>query len=384
MNKFDETYINLIKDIIENGVEKKTRSGHVKSVFGRQVRFDLKQGIPALTTKKMFTKGVIHELLWFLNKYRNSNDSMNIHYLLRNGVHIWDGDAYRWFKEKMEKVLGNASGKDVKINYYLPLDDDEKSGKSLRFQYWLENEIYRDKPEFLLQMEKEEFLDMCLQGIDVWILVDGELTKYRFGDLGPVYGKQWRCFGVSGFDQINNIIKTLKKKPNDRRMLCIAYNPDQLNEMALPPCHVMMQFYTRKLTKDERVEIYKKRYEDDSEFELDDVPKYGLSCMWTQRSVDTPLGLPYNILSYSVLTYMIAELVNMVPDELIGSLGDCHIYLNQMEGIKEQLKRGGSDVYPQLIINGKHKKIEDFKFEDFEITEYYPDATIKMPLSVGL
>lgn len=388
MNKYDKEYLNLLQDIIDNGVEKKTRSGHVKSVFGRQMRFDLKKGIPILTTKKVFSKGVIHELLWFLNHYKDACGGMNINYLLRNDVHIWDDDAYRWYKETMKDIFKDANEKNVTLNYFVVMDDDEKGGKKERYQYWLENEIYRDNVEHLTNLSKEEFIDMCLQNIEVRINTDPLPQKYRFGELGPIYGKQWRSFGFYGIDQIDNIIKTLKKKPNDRRMLCVAYNPDQLDEMALPPCHVMMQFYTRKLTWEERLEQAKKRKcitDDISVVQLDEmkIPKYGLSCMYLTRSQDLPLGTPFNVTSYSILTYMIAEIVNMVPDELIASMGDCHIYLNQMDGVREQLARNGSDIYPQLKITGTHKKIGDFKFDDFEITDYHPDPVIKFPLSVG-
>ena len=389
MNDFDKEYLNLLQDIIDNGVEKKTRSGHVKSVFGRQLRFDLKKGVPILTTKKVFSKGAIHELLWFLNHYKDSYGGMNINYLLRNGVHIWDDDAYRWYKEVMKDIFKDVDEKNVTLNYFVVMDDDERGGKSTKYQYWLENEIYRDNVEHLINLSKEEFLDMCLQNIEVRINTDPLPQKYRFGELGPIYGKQWRSFGFYGIDQINNIIKTLKKKPNDRRMLCVAYNPDQLDEMALPPCHVMMQFYTRKLTWDERLAEYKKRYGRTdgaiTTIKMDDlkVPKYGLSCMYTMRSNDMFLGAPFNILSYSILTYMIAELVNMVPDELIASLGDCHLYMTHFDAVREQLTRNGSDIYPQLKISDKHKKIEDFKYDDFEILDYHPDPPIKAPLSVG-
>lgn len=388
MNSFDKEYLNLVNDVMANGVDKKTRSGNVKSVFGRQLRFDLKKGIPILTTKKVFSKGVIHELLWFLNHYKDATGGMNINYLLRNNVHIWDDDAYRWYKEKMDEVFKDINEKHVTINYFVVMDDDEKGGNGTKYQYWLENEIYRDNVEHLRNLSKEEFIDMCLQNIEVRINTDPLPQKYRFGELGPIYGKQWRSFGFYGIDQIDNIIKTLKKKPNDRRMLCVAYNPDQLDEMALPPCHVMMQFYTRKLTWEERLEEAKKmRYitDDISTAQLDSlkVPKYGLSCMYIMRSNDIFLGAPFNILSYSILTYMIAELVNMVPDELIASIGDCHVYAGHFNAVKEQLSRNGSDIYPKLIIHGKHKVIEDFKYEDFEIVDYHPDPSIKAPLSVG-
>jgi thymidylate synthase len=238
------------------------------------------------------------------------------------------------------------------------------------------------------------------------------MSIYRFGDLGPVYGKQWRSFGNSGTDQIKNIINTLKTNPSDRRMLCLAFNPDQLDFMALPPCHVMMQFYTRPLSKEERMKIFNQRYmthkiprvyfewldeyskdvpkgmdvkmpDDGSDLDIADIPKYGLSCMWTQRSVDTFLGLPFNIASYACLTHMIAKLVNMIPDELVGSLGDCHIYEAHKEAIEEQLKREGSDIAPELWIEGNQDTIDDFKYDDLKIVAYCPNPPIKAPLLVG-
>jgi len=185
-----------------------------------------------------------------------------------------------------------------------------------------------------------------------------------------------------------------------------------LDDMALPPCHVMMQFYARPLTKKERMKIFNNRYltnkipkeyfewfkeyskntpegmdvlmpEDGSDYDIAGIPKYGLSCMWTQRSCDLPSGIPFNISSYACLTHMIAKLVDMIPDELIGSLGDCHIYLNQMDGIKEQLSRNGSDIVPELWIEGDQKTIEDFKYEDLHVFNYEPDPAIKFPLNVG-
>ena len=239
------------------------------------------------------------------------------------------------------------------------------------------------------------------------------MTRYRFGDLGPIYGKQWRCFGGYKYvDQIANIIETLKTNPNDRRMLCVAFNPDQLDEMALPPCHVMFQFYTKELTSEERMRLFNDRYikgeipqkyhdwfkeyskntpngmdvkmpDDGSNFDIADIPRYGLSCMFIMRSNDYMCGTPFNWPQYGLLTHIIAKLVNMIPDELVYSVGDCHIYLNHMDGINEQLTRKGSDVIPKLIIHGNQKTIEDFKYEDFEIVDYHPDPIIKFPLNVG-
>lgn len=408
MNNVDEQYLSLLKDIVENGVEKDTRAGRVKSLFGKQMRFDLKQGFPLLTTKKVFTKGVIHELLWFLQRPYNSHGSMNIEYLVRNGVHIWDDDAYRWFKTE---IAEGFSKRPLTNELMVCTNDDEciNTRNKPMYEYWIENELRHRDAEWLKNITKEEFIDLTLQRVEIhgsW------MSAYRFGDLGPVYGTQWRAFGRNQEDQIQNIIDTLKTNPNDRRMLCVAYNPDELENMALPPCHVMFQFYTRELTKEERMRIFNRRYmkgqipkkwhdwfeeysreyinndadvlmpNDGSDYDLADIPKYGLSCMWTQRSCDVPLGIPFNIASYALLTHMIAEVVNMEPDELIASLGDCHIYMNQMDGVNEQLKREG-DKLPTLEINRKVDNIEDFRFEDFAIKNYNPDPPIKYPLSVG-
>lgn len=404
MTQADKVYLDLLRDIMENGVEKGTRSGKVKSVFGRQLRFNLKDGLPLLTTKKVFTKGAIHELLWFLQRPYNSHGSMNIEYLVRNGVHIWDDDAYRWFKEKIAEELS----KHPLTNIMVCVNDDE-SGEKPIYEYWIENDIKKYDTEWLKNITKEEFIDLTLQKVEIW---GAWMSSYRFGDLGPVYGAQWRNFGNASIDQIRNIISTLRVNPNDRRMLCVAFNPEKLDEMALPPCHVMFQFYTRELSHKERMKIFNERYmigeipqkyhdwfkeysknteegmdvampSDGSDFDIAEIPKYGLSCMYSMRSNDEFLGQPLNTLSYSILTYIIAKLVNMVPDELIASLGDCHIYEAHFDAVKEQLSRKGSDITPKLIIHGNQKSIEDFKYEDFEIVDYHPDPIIKAPLLVG-
>ena len=403
MTKADKDYLELLRDILENGVEKDTRAGRVKSVFGRQLRFDLKKGLPLLTTKKVFTKGIIHELLWFLQRPYNSHGSMNIEYLVRNGVHIWDDDAYRWFKN-------NIANEFEPLHYMVCTNDDEvsMSGKP-EFKPWEKGEEKLNDKEWLSKITKEEFLELTLQKVEIW---GSFISRYRFGDLGPIYGKQWRSFGKNGVDQINNVIKTLKMNPNDRRMLCVAFNPDELEDMALPPCHVMFQFYTRELTGHERAKIFNERYakgeipqkyncwlssyakdvpenqdiklpDDGSGYDAADIPRYGLSCMYSMRSNDEFLGQPFNTASYSILVYMIAKLVNMVPDELIASLGDCHIYEAHFDAVREQLSRNGSDIVPKLIIKGNQDSIEDFKYEDFEIVDYHPDPLIKAPLLVG-
>ena len=358
MTNVDKEYLNLLKDILKNGVEKNTRSGKTKSIFGRQLRFDLKYGLPILTIKKVFTKGIIHELLWFLK------GETNILYLVKNNVHIWDDDAYRWYKSLFEE----------------------------------------DKC-----VPKEEFLEKVLKEEVAWYKSkeDGTYKYYKFGDLGDVYGKQWRNYGNSGFDQIKNIIDTLRTNPDDRRMLCVAYNPDVLKTVALPPCHVMFQFYTRELTKHERWELYRNKFQNgtehngeklelwsktqtdvydgryDDELETENIPKRAISCMWTQRSADYVLGIPYNLTSYSILTYIIADMVNMMPDELIGSIGDCHIYLNQMDAVDELLKRNGKETLPTFKILNKHDITNEFTIDDFVIENYESDDVVKAPLSVG-
>lgn len=414
MTEADKVYLNLLQDILDNGVEKDTRAGRVKSVFGRQLHFDLKKGLPLLTTKKVFTKGIIHELLWFLQRPYNSHGSMNIEYLVRNGVHIWDDDAYRWFKNEIVNRYTPSNYPNFSKDLHAPKDyrvcmTDDERGEKPQWEYWIEKDEKLKDPSWLKNITKEEFLDLTLQKVEI---IGCFGSRYRFGDLGPIYGKQWRNFGENGRDQINEIIETLKTNPNDRRMLCVAFNPDQLDEMALPPCHVMFQFYTRELSKEERMKIFNDRYlkgelpqeyhewfkeysknteegmdvkmpSDGSNYDIARIPRYGLSCMYSMRSNDEFLGQPYNTPSYSILTCMIAKLVNMMPDELIASLGDCHIYEAHFDAVKEQLSRNGSDISPKLIIHGNQKTIEDFKYEDFEIVDYYPNPTIKAPLLVG-
>lgn len=338
INTVDAEYLELIKDILENGSHKHTRSGDTLSVFGRHMYMGLYNGLPVLTTKKMFMKGCIHELLWFLK------GDTNIKYLVDNGVHIWDDDAYRYYRTKVLPISG---------------------------------------------VSKEEFLEKVKKG-------DKEGSMYTYGDLGPVYGKQWRNFGdLNTVDQIKNLIDTLRTNPDDRRMLVTAWNPAFLNDMALPPCHYSFQVYTREFyDQHERLDMYMCYHPDtvlpeqpyDVKEFLDSInaPTRTISLLWNQRSVDCCLGLPFNIMSYAVLCFMIAQCVNMLPEELIFNGGDCHIYENQIEGIKEQMER---EVYryrlPKLVLNKEIKEITDFTFDDIKIEDYKSYPAIKMPLSVG-
>lgn len=390
MNRVDKVYTDLLKDILANGSPKETRSGNVWSVFGRQLRFDLKEGFPLLTTKKVFTKGVFHELLWFLKHPYNSHGSMNIEYLLRNGVHIWDDDAYRWYKAF---ITENIIDGDFKYFNFVVMDEDDVFGKEKQNTYtkYIFDDVYKDDIAYLASIKKDEFLELAAARVELRLTSRyGTHKVYRFGDLGPVYGKQWRSF--EGVDQIGRAIDTLRSNPSDRRIICTALNPTQVGDMALPPCHVMFQFYTRELTTMERNAAYDKKHNASAikgffytDKELDDfgVPRLGLSCMWTQRSVDTFLGLVWNIASYALLTHMVAEVCGMEVDELVGSLGDCHIYDNHVDAVREQLSREGYDTLPTLSFKGHHSSIDDFEYEDIVLEGYVSDPTIKAQLNVG-
>ena len=368
-NHVDEQYLNLVNEILEKGVEKDTRAGKTLSLFGKQLRFNLKEGLPMLTTKKMFAKGVIHELLWFLK------GDTNIKYLVDNGVHIWDDDAYRYFLEKTKGVS------------YLNLTKEqfleEVKNKSTRKKLF--EKYYYDQ---LSEEKKQNWIPQTIND-------DG----YRCGDLGPVYGKQWRNW--NGVDQVKELINKLRTNPDDRRLMISAWNVSQIPTMALPPCHYCCQFYTKEMTIKERKQwainnrIEFEHYDcysnpSDEEivemFDKTGVPKRKLSCMWQQRSVDSLLGLPFNILSYAILTHIIAACANMDVDELIFTGGDVHVYKNQIDAYVAEQKERNPHLYglPKLVLNKDITNIEDFKYEDIKIEGYESYPTVKYPLSVGL
>lgn len=272
-----------------------------RSVFGHQMRFDLSEGFPLLTTKRVFLKGIIHELLWFL-----AGDT-NIKYLVDNGVHIWDNDAYRYYGEL-------CVAQDV------------------------------------TPISKEEFLTAAQQQ------TPAPIEGYNYGDLNHVYGYQWRSWprpdgGV--IDQIRQVIDTIKKNPNSRRMIVSAWNVAEVEDMALPPCHVLFQFY---------------------------VAEGRLSCQLYQRSADTFLGVPFNIASYALLTMMIAQECGLQAGEFVHTLGDTHLYLNHMEQVEEQLSRTPRQL-PTMHLNPDVKSVFDFRYEDFTLEGYDPYPTIKAPMS---
>jgi thymidylate synthase len=302
MNTLDKKYQDLLQDILDNGIHKSDRTGTgTLSIFGRQIRHNMKQGFPVLTTKKLAWKGVVSELLWFLT------GQTNISFLLKHNNHIWDGDVYKNYAAKTS------------------LDVDG-------------------------QYTKEQFIER--------IQTDNEFAKV-WGELGPIYGKQWRKWtGKNGrIDQIQKLINELKTNPDSRRLMVSAWNVDELDQMVLPPCHYGFQVYTRE--------------EDDKRY---------ISLMWNQRSVDTFLGLPFNIASYGLLLHIIANEVSMIPDELIGNLGDTHLYLNHIEQAKEQISRDPFDL-PQLKTDAKLDGICCNTPDDFVLEGYQYHPAIKAPLS---
>ena len=263
-----QQYQQLLKHVLEHGTKKSDRTGTgTYSVFGYQMRFDLQKGFPLLTTKKLHTRSIFHELLWFLK------GDTNIQYLRDNKVTIWD----EWADEN--------------------------------------------------------------------------------GDLGPVYGKQWRSWETTDgrkIDQISNVIEQIKKNPDSRRLMVVAFNPSEIDKMALPPCHAFFQFY---------------------------VADGKLSCQLYQRSADVFLGVPFNIASYALLIHMVAQVCNLQPGEFIHTLGDAHLYSNHIEQAKLQLTRECKTL-PQLKLNPSVKNIFDFKYEDIEIVGYEPHAAIKAEIAV--
>jgi thymidylate synthase len=347
-----------LKDILENGKLKKDRTGTgTISVFGRQIRHKMSEGFPLLTTKKMYFKGVITELLWFLR------GDTNIKYLLDNDCHIWDGDAYKNFEKRYYKEF---------FNY--------ETGSHNRLM---------SKDEFILNIKKDD------------------VFAKKWGELGPVYGHGWRKWN-DNIDQIANLINELKTNPDSRRLMVSAWNPSDLPNQVLPPCHYGFQVYTRELTFKERFELWEKLPNKDvMDFPIGSlenmtdeiyhntltqigVPERSISLMYNTRSQDVPLGTPFNIASYALLLEIFGKMVNMVPDELISNMGDCHIYLNQVDGIKEQLGRNPYEL-PKLI----HTKSDDFykslsedfslsvelQNTDFKLEGYMSHPTIKIPLS---
>jgi len=333
MNRLDSNYQTLLRDVLDMGTLKDDRTGTgTTSIFGRQIRHDMSDGFPLLTTKKMAIKTMMTELKWFLK------GDTNIKYLVDNGCNIWNGDAYKNYINKIR--------------------------------------------EFGMEETSEEFINR--------IKTDDEFAK-KWGDLGPIYGKQWRgWFGYDKkvnpvyVDQIKNLIEQLKTNPDSRRLMVNAWNVGELDNMTLPPCHYGFQVYTRVLGLDERIDYMNKgKISKSSDYfheHLDSmgIPKRSLSLMWSQRSVDTFLGLPFNIASYGMLLSLLSEEVGMIPGELIGNLGDVHLYSNHIEQAKTQLGREPKPHLPKLKIISSDILNGEF---DYEILHYHSHPPIKAPIS---
>jgi thymidylate synthase len=360
MNKLDKQYQDLLQTILDYGVEKKDRTGTgTKSIFGYTIRHNMQDGFPVLTTKKMAWKTMVTELLWFL---RGDSD---IRFLWENNCTIWDGDWYKGYKTTCSEP-------------------------------------------YTLEEVKQKIKD----------------GNHFFHDsmfyMGPIYGKQWRRWenffydnpdpdsdGFSHYevDQITNLINDLKTNPDSRRLMVNAWNVGELDQMVLPPCHYGFQVYTRELSFEERYVILKSRTNEDplkySRLDNGDydqhpkemttkwmnelnIPTRAISLIWNQRSVDTFLGLPFNIASYGLLLTILAKEVNMVPDQLIGNLGDTHLYLNHIEQAKEQIGREPFEL-PTLnqfpTYEGSRPSIESYVVGDFTLKDYQSHPSIKAPLS---
>ena len=330
MNNLDKDYQSLLKDILENGVKKEDRTGTgTISVFGRQIRHNMQDGFPLLTTKKMAIKSIMTELKWFLK------GDTNIKYLVDNKCYVWNGDAYKKYTTELD-------------NHYVNGGD-----------------IFTES----------QFIDE--------IKTDDNFAE-EWGDLGPLYGKQWTDW--MGIDQILNLVNSLKKNPDSRRLMVSAWNVSELHEMTLPPCHYGFQVYTRVLDLDERIDWYNKNSDPSHQSRdyfhehMDDyaVPRRVISLMWNQRSVDTFLGLPFNIASYAMLLHLIAKEVDMIPGEIIGNLGDTHLYKNHIEQAEEQISREPKPHLPKLKLSNVDILNGEF---DYEILHYHSHPTIKAPLS---
>ncbi|WP_239774494.1 thymidylate synthase [Mammaliicoccus sp. N-M50] len=317
MNNFDKAYHDLCKRVLEEGENKDDRTGTgTISIFGHQMRFDLSEGFPLLTTKKVSFKLIATELLWFIK------GDTNIRYLLQYKNNIWNEWAFKKWIES-----NDYDGPDMTDFGRRSLVDDE-----FNEQYKAQLAIFKDK-----------------------ILNDDDFM-IKYGDLGNVYGKQWRDWKDQDgkrFDQLKTLIENIKQNPNSRRHIISAWNPTEIDTMALPPCHTLFQFYV----KDGK-----------------------LSCQLYQRSADIFLGVPFNIASYSLLTHLIAKECGLEVGEFVHTFGDAHIYKNHIDAINEQLSRDSYEA-PKLNIN-TDKSLFDIEYEDLEIDGYESHPSIKAPIAV--
>lgn len=345
-NTLDDKYKHLVNDIIDNGTKSGDRTGTgTKKLFGRMLRHNMSEGFPLLTTKKIFWKGVLHELLWFLK------GDTNIKYLVDNNVNIWVGDCYKDYIKKCKHF--HSLG--IKFTKYLGSNPDTEFSQK----------------EFIQQIK-----DNC------------DFAK-EFGEIGRVYGAEWINW-ENHINQIQDVINTLITNPDSRRMLVTAWNPTNVKKALLPSCHYAFQVVTKELSYSERLNLLIEKnkpsftpHYDRIEKELDnndEIPRRAISLMFNMRSVDVALGLPFDIASYGFLLSMIAKCVNMVPAELICCLADTHLYFDQIEPIKQQLSNDPYNL-PEIKFNNETNDIFSFKFEDISIVDYNSHEKIYIPLS---
>lgn len=354
INKVDQQHKNLINKILTEGTSKIDRTGvGTKSIFGHQLVYDMNDGFPLLTLRRIHEKSVIHEMLWFLgaydlDKYEKFGNT-NINYLLRNKVTFWSEWPYQAYLKSME---------------------------------------YRPELPY-----------MTLKEFESKIIIDDEFAK-EFGSIGPGYGKQWINYGggvnkkiengkqsfevKQGFNQIDKLIELLKKDPDSRRLILDAWKVDELDEMLLPPCHYTFQLYSEKMDPDYRFHAYSKwTVENNLPFKPigDDFPTRKLSMMLTIRSNDTFLGQPFNVAEYALLLHMISQVVDMIPNKLIINLGDVHLYNNSIDAAKKLLERSSYEL-PILKLNQNIKNIYDFRYEDIRIENYKYHPNIHVNVAI--
>jgi thymidylate synthase len=362
-------YLDLLQNILENGVEKESGRANMPNTIGvskGEISMNLQEGFPLLTTKKMYWKGIIHELLWFLR------GETNIKYLVDNNVNIWNGDAYRWYLATCNG-MGAAKPDPVdNLMRVLPIS-------------------YRTIKSFV-----DAIKNNTTTNIDERLF---ELYGYKLGDLGKVYGYQWR--NQNGVDQVKDVLIGLKSNPYSRYHVINAWNKADFHEMALPPCHLMYQFIVRPLSLKERIKIYasyegqtydefKLNWDSDEQWlsDLNDanIPKFYLDLNMYQRSVDSALGCPFNLASMSCLLKIFAKTCNMLEGVATWIGGDTHIYVNHIEAVKEQLKREPYKL-PELKINKELNNLDDIlalTIDDFELLNYVSHPKIDFELFSGL
>lgn len=431
MNNVDKQYLDLLREVREKGIRKSDRTGTgTSSLFGRTLSFKMQEGFPLLTTKKVHTKSVIHELLWFLQ------GSHNIKYLVDNGVNIWNEWPWQnYMKEhenRKQQLAVSIKNADTYVGTAFDVDNMKKR---------LDEHPALTIEEFVAKIKESEYQEHRFFGNETFAEI--------WGELGPIYGKQWRQwqgwlkidedgetkFGSLWYDQILRLIQDLKTNPDSRRLMVNAWNVAEIDQMLLPPCHYGFQCWTRELTIEERYKAFSDKHVDpllqentptsamDSKWTIKGfesriramtgssgneageaakkiahnwldgwkIPRRSISLMWQQRSVDLFLGLPFNIASYGLLLEMIAQSVNMIPDELIFNGGDCHIYVNHFDQVDEQLKREPMDLCQLKLtkpadsyssLHGNNGHIIEYKYEDFKFLNYASHPAIKAPIAI--